>query len=102
MVTEKQVLAYVLDNTTMGALIDNIPEEYIEFIHSFLSIPFLLEDDRDREWMIYLYIVDTLKWYVKYETEDSEAMDTAAALLELLDTAFDHKAEYRVERFYQN
>ena len=52
--------------------------------------------------MIYLYIVDTLKWYVKYETEDSEAMDTAAALLELLDTAFDHKAEYRVERFYQN
>lgn len=102
MVTEKQILDYVLDNTTMGALVKNIPEEYIDFIHSFLSIPFPLEANRDREWMIYLYIVDALKWYVKYESEDSAAMDTAAALLELLDTAFDHKPEYRVERFYQS
>jgi len=102
MVTENEVLNCILGKTTLGAVVESIPDEYVEYIHSFLSIPFLLEDTRDREWVIYLYIIDTLKWYVSYMSDNPVAMDAAAALLELLDTAFDHKAEYRVERFFQN
>lgn len=102
MVTENEVLNCILGKTTLGAVVESIPDEYVEYIHSFLSIPFLLEDTRDREWVIYLYIIDTLKWYVSYMSDNPVAMDAAAALLELLDTAFDHKPEYRVERFFQD
>lgn len=53
----------------------------------------------DKEWIVYLYIIDTLKWIV---TEDSSktGLTYAEALLELLNTLFDYKPEYRVERFY--
>ena len=99
MITEKDVMDNLLDNTDMGALMQSIPDEHIESMKDFLDIPFLLEDQRDKEWIVYLYILDTLKWIV---TEDGSksGLSYAEALLELLNTLFDHKPEYRVERFY--
>jgi len=39
---------------------------------------------------------------VAEENENKAAMDKAGRLLEILDTAFDHKPEYHAERFYKN
>ena len=97
MITNEIVTDYILKHTTIETLIKDIPQEYVDYIHSFLDIPFELENEQDREWIIYLYIIDTLKWCV----ENKNSVDTATPLLELLGTAFDHKPEYRVDRFYR-
>ena len=87
MITDKAVIDNLLDNTDMGALMQSIPDEHIEYMKDFLDIPFLLEDQRDKEWIV---------------TEDGSksGLSYAEALLELLNTLFDYKPEYRVERFY--
>lgn len=99
MITDKAVIDNLLDHTDMGALMHSIPDEHIQYMIDFLDIPFLLEDQRDKEWIVYLYIIDILKWYI---TEDGSkaALNNAEILLELLNTLFDYKPEYRVERFY--
>lgn len=99
MITDKAVINNILVHTDMGSLMQSISDEHIEYMQDFLDIPFLLEDQRDKEWIVYLYIIDTLKWIV---TEDSSktGLTYAEALLELLNTLFDYKPEYRVERFY--
>lgn len=44
MITDKAVIDNLLDNTDMGALMQSIPDEHIEYMKDFLDIPFLLED----------------------------------------------------------
>jgi len=102
MITDKMVMDNILSCKDMGTLMQNLPNEHADYIKSFLDIPFLLDNERDREWAVYLYIVDTLKWYVAEENENKAAMDKAGRLLEILDTAFDHKPEYNVKRFYRS
>jgi len=96
------VMDYILSCKDMGTLMQNLPNALADYIKSFLDIPFLLDNERDREWAVYLYIVDTLKWYISEENENKAAMDKSGRRLEILDTAFDHKPEYHVERFYKS
>ena len=44
MITEKDVMDNLLDHTDMGALMQSISDEHIEYMKDFLDIPFLLED----------------------------------------------------------
>ena len=99
MVTESIVLNEFFKHGTMEQVVKNISQEHLDFICDFLGIPFELENERDKEWIIFLYIVDTLKWFVDNASDDESAMNCAYGLLMLLDTTFDHKPEYRVERF---
>lgn len=101
MITEKDVINYINEHANLTTIRNEMPDEYFDCIHSLLEIPFPMEGEKDRELVLYLYLIYLMKYYILDETcIEGQAIDALTFLVELLETVYDDKPEYRVERFY--
>ena len=94
---DRNVLQYLSTQTTMQNVIAAMPDDCLNYIRELHEVPFPVETETDRELVIFLYMVGLLK----DADEVGLTIDDTGHLLALLETTFDHKPEYRVERYYQ-
>ena len=101
MITEKDVINYINNHPNLTTIRNEMPDEYFDCIHSLLEIPFPMDGKKDKELILYLYLINLMKYYVWGETYiEGDTIDSLSFLIELLETVYDDKPEYRVERFY--
>ena len=101
MVTEKDVIQFINENPNLTTIRNKMPDEYFAYIHSLLDIPFPMNGEKDKELLLYLYLIDLMKYFILDEPHiDARGIDSLTFLVELLETVYDDKPEYRVERFY--
>lgn len=102
MITEKDVIQYINEHPNLTTIRNEMPDEYFAYIHSLLEIPFPMEGENDKELILHLYLINLMKYYILDEPHlDEQTIDSLAFLAELLETVYDDKPEYRVERFYK-
>ena len=102
MTTEKDVIQYINAHPNLTTIRNEMPDEYFAYIHSLMEIPFPMDGERYKELLLYLYLINLMKYYILDETYiDEQTIDSLTFLVELLETVYDDKPEYRVDRFYE-
>ena len=93
---EKQILDFIAADWRLDNLVKTMPQEYIDYITDLLEPPFEIEGDRDKEMLIFLYVVDCVRFLYYYGEGHDERYPE---LFWCLESIVDIHPEYRAERF---
>lgn len=96
---DKEIMDYIADEWHLDRLTAEMPEEYMDYIVSFIDPPFKPEGELDREMLIFIYILDRIRFMYYYGEELDERYPE---LFYALESIFDYKPEYHTERFWND
>lgn len=92
---DDKIVSFMEQRISFDRIVDEMPDEYIGYITYLHDTPFAVETRQDRELVIYLYIVDLLKW--RYTETDKT--DDCTALFYALNSVYDNKPMYGAHRY---
>ena len=96
---DRKIMDYIADDWHLDRLTAEMPEEYMDYIVFLIDPPFEPVGGLDREMLIFIYILDRIRFMYYYGEEQDERYPE---LFYALESIFDYKPEYRTERFWNN
>ena len=92
-----EIMDFIAEDWHLTRLVKEMPQELMNHIMEMIDPPFELENDRDREMVIFMYILFLIKWmYCEGEDPDTPRPYLFYAIENILDL----HPEYRTERFW--
>ena len=93
---EKQILDFIAADWRLDNLVKTMPQEYIDLIADLIDPPFELEGDKDKEMLIFLYVIDCIRYLYFYGEGHDERYPELFWCAESI--LYNHP-EYRMGRF---
>lgn len=93
---EKEIMNFIAADWRLDHLVQTMPQEYMDYIVALFEPPFELENDKDKEMMIFLYVLDRIRYMHYYGEEQDERFPE---LFWCAESILDIHPEYRAERF---
>ena len=93
---EKEILDFIVADCRLANLVQTMPEEYMDYIVDLFDPPFRLENEKDKEMLIFLYVLDRIRYLYYYGEGHDERYPQ---LFWCAESILDIHPEYRTERF---
>ena len=93
---EKEIMDFIAADCRLDHLVKTMPQEYMDYIADLFDLPFKLEGEKDKEMLIFLYVVDCIRYLYYYGEGHDERYPE---LFWCLESIIDIHPEYRAERF---
>ena len=93
---EKEILEFIAADCRLDHLVQTMPQEYMDYIVELFDPPFELEGEKDKEMLIFLYVIDCIRYLYFYgEGHDERCPELFWCAESIL---YNHP-EYRMGRF---
>ena len=94
---DKEIMDFIAADWRLDSLVANMPQGYMDYIVELIDPPFEVVRDADKEMIIFMYILNRIRFMYYY----GEEWDTNyPELFYALESIFDSKPEYQTERFF--
>ena len=93
---EKEILDFIAADCRLDHLVQTMPEGYMDYIVDLFDPPFELEGTKDKEMLIFLYVIDRIRYLYYYGEGHDERYPQLFCCVESI---LDLHPEYRTERF---
>ena len=93
---DKEIMDFIAADWRLDSLVANMPQKYMDYIVDMFEPSFELENERDKEMFIFLYVLDCIKYLYYYGEGQDERYPE---LFYCLESILDIHPEYRTKRF---
>ena len=93
---DKEIIDFIVADCRLDHLVKTMPQEYMDYIADLFDLPFKLEGEKDKEMLIFLYVVDSIRYLYYYGEGHDERYPE---LFWCVESILDIHPEYRTERF---
>ena len=93
---EKEIMDFIAADCRLDHLVKTMPQEYMDYIVNLFDPPFELDGEKDKEMLIFLYVVDRIRYLYYYGEGHDERYPE---LFWCVESILDIHPEYRMERF---